>query len=189
MSDITDILDRDSIAVLRAFWRRVQPVLRMTGCINENELPAKIPIQLTANMRTALCALKFDDIEARLAAAEADAGRVTGETSDGYHTFNELYEFRKMYNAALFNEWAITGKYSVHKSWRHHDGEPCFGGGWFIVVAMLPSGQITNHYKADDWVLFQIPEHDKALFGYDGHNGADTILRLRAAIDTARGVE
>ena len=25
--------------------------------------------------------------------------------SDGYHTFDELYEFRKMYNAALFNEW------------------------------------------------------------------------------------
>jgi hypothetical protein len=26
--------------------------------------------------------------------------------SDTYHTFNELYEFRKVYNAALFNEWA-----------------------------------------------------------------------------------
>ena len=24
--------------------------------------------------------------------------------SDGYHTFDELYEFRKMYNAVLFNE-------------------------------------------------------------------------------------
>lgn len=23
---------------------------------------------------------------------------------DGYHTFDELYEFRKVYNAALFNE-------------------------------------------------------------------------------------
>lgn len=34
---------------------------------------------------------------------------VTGETSDGYHTFNQLYEFRKLYNAALFNEWALEG--------------------------------------------------------------------------------
>ena len=25
--------------------------------------------------------------------------------SDGYHTFNELYEFRKLYNALLFKEW------------------------------------------------------------------------------------
>lgn len=24
------------------------------------------------------------------------------EISDGYHTFNELYEFRKLYNATLF---------------------------------------------------------------------------------------
>ena len=24
--------------------------------------------------------------------------------SDGYHTFKELYEFRKLYNAAFFNE-------------------------------------------------------------------------------------
>ncbi len=31
---------------------------------------------------------------------------IKGSLSDGYHTFNELYEFRKMYNAALFNEWA-----------------------------------------------------------------------------------
>ena len=29
-----------------------------------------------------------------------------GKISDGYHTFDELYEFRKVYNAALFNEWA-----------------------------------------------------------------------------------
>ena len=25
-----------------------------------------------------------------------------GDLSDGYHTFNELYEFIKIYNAALF---------------------------------------------------------------------------------------
>jgi acyl-homoserine lactone acylase PvdQ len=120
------------------------------------------------------------DLEARLAAAEADAGRVTGETSDGYHTFNELYEFRKMYNAALFNEWAAQGKYQVHKSHRHHDGECCFGGGWFIVVAILPSGQISNHYENADWDLFHVPAHEKALFEYDGHTSADVLSRLQA---------
>ena len=84
---------------------------------------------------------------------------ITEDTSDGYHTFKELYEFRKAYNVALFNQW---GKYriskpedkmemcmyDVHKSWKHHDGELCFGGGWFIVVAYLPEGQISNHYEA-----------------------------------------
>ena len=28
------------------------------------------------------------------------------ELSDGYHTFAELYEYRKLYNAAFFNELA-----------------------------------------------------------------------------------
>lgn len=118
---------------------------------------------------------------------------ITENTSDGYHTFKELYEIRKAYNVALFNEWGsqtiaekkvggaiikTVGKYLVHKSWKHHDGELCFGGGWFIVVAVLPTGQISNHYKAEDWDLFNIPEVEKALFQFDGHTTQDVIDRL-----------
>ena len=95
--------------------------------------------------------------------------------------FNELYEFRKIYNAALFNEWAKFDipQYNVHKSIRHHDGEYCFGGGWFIVVAVLPTGQISNHYELKDWDLFKIPAKDRALFEFDGHTSADVVARLR----------
>lgn len=92
-------------------------------------------------------------------------GCETNKISDGYHTFEELYEFRKVYNAALFNEWAKQNNqytdlpiHDVHKSWKHNDGELCFGGGWFIVVAILPTGQISNHYEAKDWDLFKVPE-------------------------------
>lgn len=128
-----------------------------------------------------------------------------GQVSDGYHTFDELYEFRKMYNAALFNEWAkavtyvptkvpieksVFGtefsvehvphyKYDVHKSWKHYDGELCFGGGWFIVVAMLPTGQISNHYEARDWDLFKIPEAECAKYPFDGHTAQDVLERLK----------
>ena len=116
-----------------------------------------------------------------------------GELSDGYHTYKELYEFRKVYNAALFNEWAENletscdfgqalfnvPKYNVHKSWKHHDGELCFGGGWFIVSAMLPTGLISNHYKAEDWDLFKIPEVEKALHEFDGHTSEDVLNRLK----------
>jgi len=104
---------------------------------------------------------------------------IDGNTSDGYHTFNDLYEFRKAYNAALFNEWAAGGKCSVHKSWRHHNNELCFGGGWFIVVAVLPQGQISNHYEAKDWDLFAVPEVERVLFEFDGHTGADVVERLK----------
>ena len=106
----------------------------------------------------------------------------TGIISDGYHTFDELYEFRKLYNALLFNEWAGLGKYEVHKSKKHYDGELCFGGGWFVVVAILPTGQITNHYDMKDWDLFKIPEYDKALYVYDGHTTQDVIERLNDTI-------
>lgn len=127
-----------------------------------------------------------------------DALENKGELSDGYHTFNELYEFRKVYNAALFNEWAkdwyirhkqikegrivpsnvVFVEYDVHKSWKHHDGELCFGGGWFIVSAMLPTGLISNHYKAEDWELFKIPEVEKAKYEFDGHTSTDVLNRL-----------
>ena len=120
--------------------------------------------------------------------------------ADEYHSIDELYEFRKMYNALLFNEWAKTSdktyaayvkikdeyikayisNYGVHKSWKHYDGEDCFGGGWFIVSAMLPTGLISNHYKAEDWDLFQVPEVEKALYEFDGHTGADVLKRLKA---------
>ena len=127
-----------------------------------------------------------------------------GSFSDGYHTFNELYEFRKVYNATLFNEWAkqvvnmekewvkddngklktkvtkVEVKYDVHKSKKHFDGELCFGGGWFIVVAVLPTGQISNHYKMEDWDLFQIPETETAKYEFDGHTPTDVLNRLKA---------
>lgn len=115
---------------------------------------------------------------------------IKGNFSDGYHTFNELYDFRKVYHAALFNEWAkhsiknpdgtVANMYDIHKSWKHNDGELCFGGFWFIVVAILPTGQITNHYELKDWDLFKIPEVEKAKYPYDGHTSADVLARLSA---------
>lgn len=97
-----------------------------------------------------------------------------GEISDGYHTFNELYRYRMLYNAAFFN---LLPKHMVHKSKRHHDGEECFGGGWFIVMANLPTGQISNHYELKDWDLFKIPEKEVAD-EWDGHTPQDAADRL-----------
>ena len=98
--------------------------------------------------------------------------------SDGYHTFKELYEYRLLYNAALFNEFAKNKNIPVCKSFRHSDGELPFGGGWFIVMAQLPTGQISNHYELKDWDLFKIPELECAWV-YDGHTPKDVANRLR----------
>lgn len=104
---------------------------------------------------------------------------IDGNTSDGYHTFDELYEFRMLYNAALFNEWDSFGVFDVHKSKNHHDGEPCFDGKYFIVVASLPTGQISNHYSLEHWDLFKIEERNLAA-EWDGHTPADVKIRLLA---------
>ena len=102
-----------------------------------------------------------------------------GEVSDGYHTFNELYEYRMLYNAALFNEFAKQGLYDVHKSRKHSDGEYPFGdSNWFIVMAELPTGQISNHYEMKDWDKFQIPEKEVAN-KWDEHSPRDVADRLR----------
>lgn len=99
--------------------------------------------------------------------------------SDGFHTFKELYEFRTLYNAAFFNELNKQGLFQVHKSSKHNDGELCFGGGWFIVVAILPTGQISNHYPMKDWDLFKVPAEQTALFAYDGHTPEDVAQRIK----------
>ena len=102
-----------------------------------------------------------------------------GNISDGYHTFNELYEYRLLYNASMFNELAKQGLYDVHKSKLHSDGTIPFGDeNWFIVQAELPTGQISNHYEMKDWGLFNVPEKEKAN-QYDGHTPQDVAKRLR----------
>lgn len=141
-----------------------------------------------------LCDMKIDKINQIIQESkEEDVSQV----SDGYHTFESLYDIRLAYNVALFNEWArqfeivgnpddpnlinnIATKHDVHKSQRHHDGELCFGGGWFIVVANLPSGQISNHYEMKHWDLFRVPSYEKAKYEWDGHTSEDVINRLKS---------
>ena len=126
--------------------------------------------------------VSIESRDTSLRADERQKAAGDGNFSDGYHSFNELYEYRMLYNAALFNEWGRHGKYQVQKSKRHSNGEECFGGGWFIVVAVLPTGQITNHYKIEYWDLFKIPEVKRVTIKYDGHTPQDVATRLRAAI-------
>lgn len=124
------------------------------------------------------------------------------QMSDGYHTIETLYNYRALYNAGMFNSfakdwyayftecaqknWAYLPErapnveYNVHKSKRHNDGEVPFGNpDYFIVVAELPTGTISNHYTMDRWELFRIPEYPKSPAPYDGHTPEDVEDRIR----------
>ena len=129
-------------------------------------------------------------VETQLAATRVpvqEEGEVTGNTSDGYHTFDELYEYRMLYNAHASHGWLAAGV-PVVKSWKHSDGELCFGGGWFIVTATLPAGEVSNHYKAEHWGLFKVPEVELPP-AYDGHTPKAAADRLRIEAEHARAVQ
>lgn len=99
---------------------------------------------------------------------------------DEHHTMDELYEYRMLYNAfaALYFD-SQYGK--AVKSWNHHDGTACFGGGWFMVAILTVDGWVTNHYKAEHWDLFDIEEHPRGP-KWDGHTPAQAAERLRKAL-------
>ena len=82
----------------------------------------------------------------------------------------------------LFNEWFSQGRYEVHKSKRHHGDSsrifPDSENEWFIVIAFLPEGQISNHYTMKDWDLFTCDERAEAKWPFDGHTSADVLNRL-----------
>ena len=109
---------------------------------------------------------------------ELPPGVDVGQVSDGYHTFDQLYAMRMALTVALFNDWARRGLYDVHKSMRHHNNGLCFGGGWFIVCATLPAGQISFHYEVRHWTKFEVPAAERAHHAFDGHTDTDVIDRL-----------
>jgi hypothetical protein len=96
-----------------------------------------------------------------------------GEVSDGFHTFNGLYEQRMILFAALVK--AYKGR--AWKSYRHEDGEYCFGGGWFIVGIDTPEGSYTYHYENKYWDMFDCIDLPRAPH-WDGHTEADAETRL-----------
>ena len=101
-----------------------------------------------------------------------------GDLSDGYHTFNGLYEQRMILFAALVKAY----KDRAWKSYKHEDGEYCFGGGWFIVGIDTPEGSYTYHYENKFWDLFDCKDLPCSPH-WDGHTEADAEVRLLSLPD------
>ena len=106
-------------------------------------------------------------------AIAATLGReITGETSDGFHTFNELYHHR----AVLFSVIVHDYRELAWKSKAHHDGT--MYEGMFIVGIETPVGQATYHYDIDPyWDMFDCKELDRAP-EWDGHTPDEAIGRI-----------
>lgn len=155
-------------------------IRRVTSAHHRRTARGAKPSWKTPDMMAAEDELLRDAPELASAAAELVAELESGDASDGYHTHNELYEYRTLYHAHAARAWVLDGV-EVTKSWRHADGELCFGGGWFIVTAQLPAGQVSNHYPERDWDLFDVPEVERPA-PWDGHTPREAAERLRSAL-------
>ncbi len=98
-----------------------------------------------------------------------------GTISDGYHTFNELYEHR-----CLLYCLAVRNNRLAWKSKLHSDGT--MYEGWFISgLTVLSQGEfknITYHLPLSLWDLCKVKELDKAP-EFDGCDSFGVLNRLR----------
>ena len=110
-------------------------------------------------------------------AALIDPTPITGETSDGYHTFNELYHHR----AVLFSVIVATFPEKAWKAKKHRDST--MYNGMFIVGIETPDGQATYHYDISPyWDMFRCKEIEFAP-EWDGHTPAQAIERIGKLAD------
>lgn len=108
---------------------------------------------------------------------ELEEGIKSGELSDGYHSFNDLYYQRCILFACICNNNSSI----AWKSKRHSDGKLCFDSeNWFIVGIDTPKGSYTYHYEMKYWELFNVPELEKGK-EWDGHTEKD-VTRLLGII-------
>lgn len=103
--------------------------------------------------------------------------------SDGYHTFDELYNHRALLFASLC---MTTFKHCSWKSLLHHDPDDPMFDKMFIVGIETPYGQATYHYNIDPyWSMFNVREVPRAP-KFDGHSPTDAINRIyKYAMDIA----
>lgn len=95
---------------------------------------------------------------------------VNGEVSDGYHTFDELYEHRHL----LFI--ALCKTYGADVSWKE---EPEFGD-WICVYLELATGQISYHLPGKYREHFHAKQQIvSGVEVWDGHESKDVLNRLR----------
>ena len=97
---------------------------------------------------------------------------IDGNTSDGYHTFNELYEHRTALFAALMN----CNNHYAWKSKKHSDGSEWEG--WFICGMTLPTGDISYHLPNNMWEYCKCDTLERGL-EWDGHTANDVVTRLK----------
>lgn len=102
-------------------------------------------------------------------------GISTGQISDGYHTFDELYAHR----VRLFSTLMCAHPDKSWWSFKHHDGS--VWDGWIIAGIDTPAGPATYHLPVSEIEFFN--EGVRQLRRgkeWDGHTADDVLERLKS---------
>lgn len=100
---------------------------------------------------------------------------ITEDTSDGYHTFAELYAHRRALTAALA---VAVARRTAWRSKQHHPDDGPIYEGYFIVGIDLPTGTVSYHYELAYWDDFRHVEELEHAPKWDGATPADSVTRL-----------
>lgn len=102
--------------------------------------------------------------------------KIDGNTSDGYHTFNELYHHRAVLFALICSDHAdIAWKSKLHEDGTMFDG-------MFIVGITTPQGNATYHYENEEWPLFEGVKELPNAPHFDGHTPDEALRRIASII-------
>lgn len=100
----------------------------------------------------------------------------TGSVSDGFHTFDELYEHRFTLWIALCR--ILSNDEHVWRSRLHSDGSAFEG--WFVLGFRQVKGkQITYHLPESRWEETDFAHTLDRAPEFDGHTPTDILERLR----------
>lgn len=145
---------------------------------------------------------KFDHRNARNERVQLEIQGEISSVSDGYHTFEELYDHRitlfialckmkQQFRYPMVKVEAYSRKdpipmppepeLIVWRSKKHSDGEICFGDGkWFVMGIGKDQGtQITYHLPIERWEETEFAETLELAPEWDGHTGPEVIERLK----------
>lgn len=96
----------------------------------------------------------------------------TRKVSDGYHTFEELYEHRCLlfFNFVIQSEWK--------SAWKPHYP------GWPVLFLETPYGQISYHFPESMIAMVELHVDRDDNYQWDGHTVADVISRMKEILLT-----
>lgn len=139
-----------------------------------------VPDEQTAPVVRAMADIAADTIQQDLPATieakgikiQLPAGTRTGEVSDGYHTFDDLYAHRCRLFVALMRAYPNKSFWSR----KHSDGSSFEG--WVLAAIRTRAGWVTYHLPESEVPNIVMIREEEFGKEWDGHTSDDVLERL-----------